>query len=110
MIKSFEDVQKLGKDNVDLVVKSLGAAQKGAQAIASEVQDYSKKALDAGSAHVEKLLAVKAFDKALELQTAFAKSSYEGFLAHVTKVGELYGDFAKEAAKPFEAMIPKAAK
>lgn len=107
MFKSFEDVQKAGKDNVDLVVKSLGATQKSAQAIATEVQDYSKKSIDAGKDFVEKFFGVKSLDKALELQTAYAKSAYEGFVAHATKVGELYTDFAKEAAKPFEASFAK---
>lgn len=107
MFKNFEDFQKLGKDNADLLVKSLGSAQKGAQAIATEASEYSKKALDANSAFVEKLLGVKSLDKAIELQTEFAKSSYEGFVAYATKVGELYTDLAKEAAKPFEAVVAK---
>ncbi|HRI93789.1 MAG TPA: phasin family protein [Accumulibacter sp.] len=108
MFKSFEDVQKAGKDNLDLVVKSVGATQKGAQAIATEVQEYSKKSIDAGKDFFEKLFGVKTLDKAIELQTAYAKSSYEGFVAHATKVGELYTDLAKEAAKPFEAAFGKA--
>ena len=111
MIKNFDDVQKLGKDNVELATKSFAAAQKGTQAIATEVQDYSKKALEAGSAYVEKLLGVKALDKAVEVQTDFAKSTYEGFVAHATKIGTMYTDLvkeaAKEAAKPFEAAFAK---
>ena len=51
---------------------------------------------------------MKALDKAIEVQTEFAKSSYEGLVAHVTKVGELVTDAAKEAAKPIEAAFAKA--
>ena len=108
MIKNFDDVQKLGKDNVELATKSFAAAQKGTQAIAAEVQDYSKKALEAGSAYVEKILGVKAVDKAVEVQTEYAKAAYEGFVAHATKLGEMYAAMGKEAAKPFEAVITKA--
>ncbi len=107
MIKNFDDVQKLGKDNVELATKSFAAAQKGTQAIATEVQDYSKKALEAGSAYVEKILGVKALDKAMEVQTEYAKAAYEGFVAHATKLGEMYTAMGKEAAKPIEAVIAK---
>ena len=107
MFKSFEDIQKAGKDNLDVVVKSFGATQKSAQPIATEVQDYSKKSFEAGKDFAEKLFGVKSLDKAIELQTAYAKTAYEGFVAHATKVGEMYTDLAKEAAKPFEGAFAK---
>lgn len=108
MIKNFEDFQKLGKDNADLVAKSFSSSQKSAQAIATEVQDFSKKSFEAGSAFVEKLFGVKSLDKAIELQNEFAKSSYEGFVAYTTKLGEIYADAAKEVTKPIEAAFAKA--
>ena len=103
----FEDFQKFGQDGAEQVQKAVAASHKSAQAIIAEVQDYSKKSVEAGQAHVEKLLGVKALDKAIELQNDFAKSSYEGFVAYATKLGELYTDAAKEAVKPFEAALAK---
>ena len=109
MIQNFEDIQKFGKDNLDLAMKAVGVQQKGAQAIATEVADYSKKAVEASSAQFEKLLGVKTLDKAIELQTDFAKVAYEGYVAHATKVGELVTELAKEAAKPLEGVMAKVA-
>lgn len=108
MFKNFEDFQKLGKDNADLVSKSVNAGQKSVQAVATEMQDYTKKSFEAGSAFVEKLFGAKSLDKAIELQNEFAKSSYEGFVAYTTKIGEIYADAAKEVTKPFEAAFAKA--
>jgi hypothetical protein len=108
MVKNFEDLQQVSKDNVDLAMKSMGAISKGGQAIAAEVVDYSKKAFEEGTAALEKLFGVKSFEKAIELQTEFAKTSYEGFVAKASKIGEMYADLAKETYKPFESMIPKA--
>lgn len=108
MIQAFEDLQKYGKENLDLAVKAFGAQQKSVQAIATEVADYSKKSIEAGSATFEKLAGVKTLDKAIEIQTDFAKSAYEGFVAHATKVGELVTELAKESFKPFEGAIAKA--
>ena len=108
MLKNFEDFQKLGKDNVDVAMKQFGSVSKGWQAIATEVADYSKKSFEDGSKVVEKLFGAKSFEKAIEIQTEYAKTAYEGFVAEATKLGELYADLAKETYKPFEAYVAKA--
>ena len=56
---------------------------------------------------MEKLLGAKSLDKAIEIQTDYAKSAYEGFVAQATKIGELYADLAKETYKPFEGYVAK---
>jgi hypothetical protein len=107
MIKNFDEVQKLGKDSVDLTLKSMGAVSKGWQAIAVEFADYSKKSFEEGTAVVEKLLGAKTLEKAIEVQTDYFKSSYEGFVTEATKLGDLYTDLAKETYKPFENVFGK---
>jgi hypothetical protein len=108
MVKDFAELQAVGKENVETAMKSAETMSKGAQAIAVEVADYSKKAFEDGTAALEKLFGVKSLEKAIELQSEYAKSSYEGFVAKATKIGELYTDLAKEGYKPFEAMMAKA--
>ncbi len=108
MVKNFDDLQQVGKDNMDSTLKSWGALSKGTQAIAVEVADYSKKAFEDGTAALEKLFGVKSLDKAIEVQTQYAKTAYESFVAEATKIGELYADLAKETYKPFETLMAKA--
>ncbi len=108
MVKNFEDLQQVSKENVDLAMKSVGAVSKSAQAIAAEIADYSKKSFEEGTATLEKLFGVKSVEKAIELQTAYAKTAYEGFVAEATKIGEMYSAMAKESYKPFEGMMAKA--
>ncbi|HZQ15110.1 MAG TPA: phasin family protein [Pseudolabrys sp.] len=108
MVKNFEDLQQVSKDSMDSTLKAWGAVSKGAQAIAVEVADYSKKAFEDGTAALEKLFGVKSFDKAIEVQTEYAKTAYEGFVAEATKIGGLYADLAKESYKPFETIMAKA--
>jgi len=102
MLKNFEDFQKFGKEHVDNTLKAWGQVSKGVQAIAAETADYSKKSFEEGSATIEKLLGARSFEKAVEIQTAYAKTSYEDFVAQATKLGELYADLAKESYRPFE--------
>ena len=108
MIKTFEDLQQVGKENVDTALKSLGVLSRGTQAIATEVVDYSKKAFEDGNAFLEKLFGVRSFDKVIEVQSDYAKSAYEGFVAKASKIGELYADLAKETYKPYETLFAKA--
>lgn len=108
MMQSFESANKVGKEFMDSGLKSFAAVSKGVQAIAVEATEYSKKSFETTSGMVEKLISAKSFDKALEIQTDFAKQSYEGFVAQATKMGELYADMAKDAYKPFESVVAKA--
>jgi phasin family protein len=108
MVKNLEDLQQVSKDNMDIAMKSMGAVSKSAQAIIVEMTDYSKKTFEEGTAAIEKLFGAKSLEKAIEMQTEYAKSAYEGFVAEATKLSELYADFAKESYKPFESMMAKA--
>ena len=107
MLKNFEDFQMLGKDNVDVCMKQFGSVSKGWQAIATEFADYSKKSFEDGSAALEKLFGAKSLETAVEVQSNYVKTAYEGFVAETTKLGELYTDLAKESYKPFEGLLAK---
>lgn len=107
MVQNIDELQKLGKDNLDLAMKSFGTVSKGVQAIAVEVADYSKKSFEEGTAAAEKLMGAKTLDKAVEIQSAYFKTAYEGFVAQATKMGELYADLAKETYKPYEGVLGK---
>jgi len=88
-------------------MKSIGAASKGFQAIAAEVTNYSKKSFEDGTAAAERLFGAKTLEKAIEAQSDYVKTAYEGFIAEATKLGELYADLAKESYKPFEGYLAK---
>jgi hypothetical protein len=107
MLKNFEELQKYGKDHMDTTLKAWGQMSRGVQALAAETADYSKKSFEEGSAVLEKLMGAKSFEKAVEIQTAYAKTAYEGFVAQASKIGEIYADIAKESYKPFENFVGK---
>jgi len=106
MVK-VEEFQKYGKEQFETAVQNAGEFTKGLQAIFTAYGDYAKKAIEDGNAFVEKLTGVKSIEKALELQTEYAKTSYETFVAESKKIGELYVDLAKQTYKPFEGVVAK---
>jgi hypothetical protein len=110
MIKNFEDFQKLGQQNVETATKAFGEWNKGWQAIAAEITDYTKRSFEEGTAAVEKLLAAKSFEQAVEIQTGYAKRAYDDYMHQVSKLGGLYADLAKEAYRPVERALQTAAR
>jgi hypothetical protein len=104
---TFEDFQKFGKQQLDAVNAAAASVAKGLQEIAAESSDYSKKAFATSSATVEKLLGAKSVETAVQIQTDFAKSTYEGFVAQANKINEIYVKLATEAFKPVEAAFAK---
>jgi hypothetical protein len=79
----------------------------GFQAIATAYGDYTKKSFEDTRSFVEKLSGVKSFEKAVEIQTEFAKTAYETFVTESQKIGALYGDLAKQSYKPFAGFTAK---
>ena len=107
MFSNFESFQNFGKAQMEASSASASELTKSLQTIAAEAGDYSKKSFEQNTAFVEKLMGVRKLDEAIALQTDFAKSSYEGFVAQMTRMGELYSGFAKDAMRPVESAMSK---
>jgi hypothetical protein len=106
MIK-VEDIQQYGKEHMETVVASATTVQNGLQAIATAYGDYTKKSFEDTRSFVEKLSGVKSLDKAVEVQTEYAKSAYDTFVADSQKIAGLYTDLAKQTFKPLEGLVAK---
>jgi hypothetical protein len=92
---------------IDAADASTNAFPGGFQAIATAYGDYTKKSFEDTKSFVEKLSGVRSFDKAVEVQTEFAKSAFETFVTESQKIGALYGDLAKQASKPFGGFLQR---
>jgi hypothetical protein len=82
-----------------------GSASAGFQAIATAYGDYTKKSFEDTKSFVEKMSAVRSLDKAIEVQTEFAKTAYETFVTESQKIGALYADLAKQSYSGFVAKM-----
>jgi hypothetical protein len=107
MLKGFEEFQKVGKDGFDATVRSFGEMNKGFQAIAAEVTDYSKKAFEDSTRAFEQLMGAKSIEQAIEIQSNYATKAYDAYVAEMSKLGEMYAGLAKDAYKPVEAALGK---
>ena len=110
MMSGLDDLQKAGRENLDVAVKSVGALTKGFQALATETADYSRHSIESGAKAFEKLVAAPSLDKAVEVQSDYVRSAYEGYVTQATKVGEIFAAMARDACKPYEGLFGKIAK
>ena len=106
--KYGEEFQRVGKDGFDAAVRSFGEVNKGLQAIAAEVTDYSKKSFEDGTRAFEQLLSAKSFGQVIEIQSQYAKRAYDAYVAEWSKLGEMYTGLTSNAYKPVEQAASKA--
>jgi hypothetical protein len=100
-------MQKTTYDNLDATTRSFEGATRVTQEIASQFADYSKRSLEQGTKTVENLLGAKSLDKAVEVQTEYARVAYEDYVSHATKLGQLYTDLARETFKSYQDFASK---
>jgi hypothetical protein len=107
--KASEDFQKISKDNFDATVRSYAELNKGFQAIAAKMTDYSKQAFEDATRAFEQLAGAKSFEGVIEIQSQYAKKAYDTWVAEASKLGEMYAAVARDAYKPVEKAVMKRA-
>ncbi len=105
----MDQTNEFGQDSMDIALNSFGAWNQERASHSIRGCRLFEEGFEDSAAAWEKLIGAKSLEKAIELQNEYLKSSYEGFIAQSTKLGELYVDLAKGAYKPFEGVLAKAA-
>jgi hypothetical protein len=75
------------------------------QTIVHAYANYSIRSFEENRSFVEKLIAVRSFDQAIEVQTGFARQAYANFVAESQKICELYGELARQIVRPWERFV-----
>jgi len=80
------------------------------QTIAKAYGDYTRKSLEETRCFFEQLTGVRSPDKAVKLQTEFAKQAYETFMVQSQKIYDLHSQLAKQTLKPWQGFASKASR
>jgi hypothetical protein len=107
MQKTTEDFQKMGKDNYDAMLRAYGEVNKGLQAIAGRWTNFSKRAFEDATRAWEEMISAKSLEHAMEIQSNYAKSAYDSWMAGASALGEMYAATARAAYKPVEQAVTK---
>jgi phasin family protein len=99
-LASVNEVNSYSKKNLEAVVASVTAATKGAEALGAQAIAFSKKTIEDQVAASKALAGAKSVQEAVELQTSFAKSAMEAYMAGMTAMSETVTASVKDAFKP----------
>lgn len=105
--QATDDFHKMGKDNYDAIVRSYGELNKGFQAITARMTDYSKRAFEDATRTFEQLVGVKSLEQAIEIQSQYAKRSYDNWVAEASKLSEMCAEMARDSYRPVEQAVSK---
>ena len=112
--KSVDDAARLSKEQVDAIVSAGNVAAKGFETINAEVMAFTKGQIEDQISATKAMMGVRTLQDLIELQNDFAKSAFEAYTAHTTKLSEVAAKTAQEAFAPintqFQAAVEKMVK
>ncbi|MCJ2111473.1 phasin family protein [Methylobacterium sp. E-025] len=89
--------------------QSVGAAARTSQTIGIEWMDFLKQVSAEVTATTEKVVKAGSPAKAIEIQSAFVKTSGELWMARAATFRDLYATLAQDMAKPFTTLAGRSA-
>jgi phasin family protein len=104
-LAALNEANTVSKKNLEAVIASVTAATKGAEALGAQCIAYSKLGFETQVAATKQLAAAKSVQEVVELQTAFAKTFLEGYLAEVGKMSETVSASVKDTVKPLNERV-----
>ena len=107
-LSALNDINTHSKSNLEAVVASVTAATKGAETLGAETLAYSKKSLEDHVSAAKSLSSARSVQEAVELQTAWAKSTMEAYIAQMNKASEIVAASVKASMTPLNARVTAA--
>jgi phasin family protein len=108
--KGYDDVKVEGQVTFDAVTRASTVFTKGVEAFGQEVIAYAQSSVAQNVEAVKALTTAKTFKDMIELQTGFARASFDQFLAESAKLSELSVKVATETVAPLQDRASVAAK
>lgn len=103
MNKAAEGAMAFAQDNMNAFVKSSETAAKVAEAMNAEIVAFTKKSVEEGVARTKELAEVKSIPEFVEKQSAFAKASFDAFVAEASKLNEMAAAAMQDVFAPLKA-------
>jgi phasin family protein len=104
-LAAMSEVSAFGKENLEALIASATATQKGFETLSARYVAFSKQALENHVAATKSLMTSKSVQEFVEKQNEYAKSSFDAYVAEVTEAADLVAGVAKEALKPINDRV-----
>jgi phasin family protein len=104
-LAAMNEANTQSKKNLEALVASATASAKGAEALGAQAMAFSKAIFDTNVTAAKSLAGAKSVQEVVELQTAFAKSALETYMAEFTKMSDTVSASVKESMKPINERV-----
>jgi len=104
-LAAMNELNAHSKKNLEAMVASATASAKGAEALGAQAMAFSKAVFDTQVSAAKSLAGAKSVQEVVELQTAFAKSALETYMAEFAKMSETVSSSVKESMKPINERV-----
>jgi phasin family protein len=105
LTKNYDQLLSYGRDTVEAYMKAANAAGKGVETLQSEMYTFSKQSLEDSIAATKALMGSKSIHEAFELQSDFAKSSFDSYVGQISKLSEIMMSAAKDTFEPLQGRV-----
>ena len=104
-LAAMNEMNSYSKKNMEAMVASATASAKGAEALGAQAMAFSKAIFDTQVSAAKSLAGAKSVQEVVELQTAFAKSALETYMAQFGAMSETVSSSVKESMKPLNERV-----
>ena len=107
--KFGEEMVDFAKGNVEAVIASSKVAAKATESMSQEAAEYGKKHFEAATAAFKSFATVKSPTELFQLQSEFAKTSFDSMVAEASRLSETLMKVAGDVAQPISTRYAIAA-
>ena len=104
-LAGLNEANAYSKKNLEAVIASVTAAAKGAETIGAQAMALSKKTFDDQVTAARSLASAKSVQEVVELQSTYAKSFVESYMAEFGKLTETFSASVKDSMKPLNERV-----
>ncbi|MBU1378201.1 MAG: TIGR01841 family phasin [Alphaproteobacteria bacterium] len=104
-LAAMNEMNSYSKKNMEAMVASATASAKGAEALGAQAMAFSKTVFEKQVTAAKSLAGAKSVQEVVELQTAFAKSALETYMAQFGAMSDTVSSSVKESMKPLNERV-----
>ena len=104
-LAAMNELNTHSKQNLEAIVASATASAKGAEALGARAMAFAKAVFDTQVSAAKSLAGAKSVQEVVELQTSFAKTALETYMAEFARMSDTVSASVKESMKPLNERV-----
>jgi len=105
IFKGYDEIAALNKANIDAVMTSSNTVAKGFESLSKELMGYLQTSVETNVTIAKKVFGAKNLQEVVDIQSDFARSSFDTALAESAKLTEMSVQVTNKAIEPLQSRV-----